>query len=54
MFALCEYLIAAANMAFHISVIMDFPTEELMVGKFLVSNTTNCSGDVELSNKKSD
>lgn len=35
MFALCEYVIAAANMAFHVSVILDFPTEELMVGKFI-------------------
>ncbi|ENN79315.1 hypothetical protein D910_03809 [Dendroctonus ponderosae] len=35
LFALCEYVIAAANMAFHVSVISDFPTEELMVGKFI-------------------
>ncbi|KAL1492209.1 hypothetical protein ABEB36_012691 [Hypothenemus hampei] len=38
MFALCEYIIAAANIAFHISVIVDFPTEELMVGKFVIGN----------------
>ncbi|XP_054262916.1 post-GPI attachment to proteins factor 2-like [Macrosteles quadrilineatus] len=32
-FALCEYVIASANMAFHITVVLDFPTEELVVAK---------------------
>ncbi|XP_050296434.1 post-GPI attachment to proteins factor 2-like [Anthonomus grandis grandis] len=45
MFALCEYVIAGANMAFHISVILDFPTEELMVGKYIVPSEKECSGD---------
>ncbi|XP_056643583.1 post-GPI attachment to proteins factor 2-like [Diorhabda sublineata] len=31
MFALCEYIIAFANMAFHVTIIMDFPTEHFMV-----------------------
>lgn len=34
-FALCEYVIAGANIAFHISLIKDFPTEDLMVGKIM-------------------
>ncbi|CAH1155092.1 unnamed protein product [Phaedon cochleariae] len=33
MFALCEYLLAIANMAFHISLILDFPTEYLLIAK---------------------
>ncbi|KAG8230100.1 hypothetical protein J437_LFUL007644 [Ladona fulva] len=32
-FSLCEYVIASANMAFHVTVVLDFPTEELMVGR---------------------
>ncbi|RZC33415.1 post-GPI attachment to proteins factor 2-like, partial [Asbolus verrucosus] len=34
-FAFCEYVIALANMAFHITVILDFPTEHLVVAKGL-------------------
>lgn len=30
-FAFCEYVIASANMAFHITVVLDFPTEQLVV-----------------------
>ncbi|XP_030768242.1 post-GPI attachment to proteins factor 2-like [Sitophilus oryzae] len=47
MFALCEYIIAAANMAFHISVVCDFPTEDLIVGKIIDDQTfiDDCSGD---------
>ncbi|KAL1130037.1 hypothetical protein AAG570_012980 [Ranatra chinensis] len=30
-FALCEYIIAIANMAFHVTVILDFPKEQLMI-----------------------
>ncbi|XP_049938509.1 post-GPI attachment to proteins factor 2-like [Schistocerca serialis cubense] len=30
-FSLCEYIIACANMAFHFTVVMDFPTENLVV-----------------------
>ncbi|XP_076260332.1 post-GPI attachment to proteins factor 2-like isoform X2 [Rhynchophorus ferrugineus] len=41
MFALCEYVIAAANMAFHIAVISDFPTEDLMVAKLLEENSND-------------
>lgn len=37
MFALCEYIIALANMAFHVSVILDFPTEHLVIAKGLKS-----------------
>lgn len=33
MFASCEYIIALANMAFHVTVILDFPTEYLVVAK---------------------
>ncbi|XP_067000433.1 post-GPI attachment to proteins factor 2-like [Anabrus simplex] len=32
-FSLCEYLIASANMAFHVTVILDFPTEKLVVAR---------------------
>jgi hypothetical protein len=44
-FSFCEYLIASANMAFHMTVILDFPTEQLIVaqaspGMVLVSNST--------------
>lgn len=35
MFAVCEYVIALTNMAFHVSVIMDFPTEQLIIAKGL-------------------
>lgn len=34
-FAFCEYVVALANMAFHVSIIMDFPTEHLVVAKGL-------------------
>ncbi|XP_060523467.1 post-GPI attachment to proteins factor 2-like isoform X2 [Cylas formicarius] len=34
-FSLSEYIITAANVAFHISVILDFPTEDLIVGKII-------------------
>lgn len=34
-FAFCEYVVALANMAFHVSVILDFPTEHLVVAKGL-------------------
>lgn len=34
-FALSEYVVAFANMAFHISVILDFPTEHLVVARGL-------------------
>ncbi|KAJ8983911.1 hypothetical protein NQ317_006715 [Molorchus minor] len=33
MFALCEYIIALANMAFHVAVILDFPTEHFVIAK---------------------
>jgi hypothetical protein len=44
-FSLCEYLIASANMAFHMTVVLDFPTEQLIVaraspGMVLVSSST--------------
>jgi hypothetical protein len=43
-FSFCEYLIASANMAFHMTVILDFPTEQLIVaqgspGIVLISST---------------
>ncbi|RLU25762.1 hypothetical protein DMN91_001921 [Ooceraea biroi] len=31
-FSLCEYVIAFANMGFHITVVLDFPKEQLVVG----------------------
>ncbi|XP_044258655.1 post-GPI attachment to proteins factor 2-like [Tribolium madens] len=40
-FAFCEYIIALANMAFHITVILDFPTEHLVVAKGLHPVTKN-------------
>lgn len=43
MFALCEYVIALANMAFHVSVIMDFPTEHLVIAKGLDINHSDSS-----------
>lgn len=47
-FALCEYVIASANMAFHVTVVLDFPTEELVVAKGLSLTTTNS----QFNNKK--
>jgi len=32
-FSFCEYLIASANMAFHMTVVLDFPTEQLIVAQ---------------------
>lgn len=43
MFALCEYVIALANMAFHVTVILDFPTEYLVVAKSVNSSTSTTS-----------
>ncbi|XP_066156480.1 post-GPI attachment to proteins factor 2-like [Euwallacea fornicatus] len=54
LFALCEYIIAAANVAFHLSVILDFPTEELMVGKFTVQHGTDDSENELNAHKKDD
>ncbi|CAK9796521.1 Post-GPI attachment to proteins factor 2-like [Anthophora plagiata] len=34
-FSLCEYVIASANMGFHVTVILDFPKEQLVVGNGL-------------------
>ncbi|XP_012279855.1 post-GPI attachment to proteins factor 2-like [Orussus abietinus] len=34
-FSLCEYVIACANMGFHVTVILDFPQEQLVVGQGL-------------------
>ena len=44
-FSFCEYLIASANMAFHMTVVLDFPTEQLIVaqkspGMVLIGSTT--------------
>jgi hypothetical protein len=44
-FSFCEYLIASANMAFHMTVVLDFPTEQLIVaqkspGLVLIGSTT--------------
>lgn len=43
MFALCEYVIAIANMAFHVSVISDFPTEHLIIARGLNIQRTDSS-----------
>lgn len=37
-FAFCEYIIASANMAFHITVILDFPTENLIIARDVAQN----------------
>lgn len=34
-FSFCEYVIASANMGFHVTVILDFPKEQLVVGNGL-------------------
>ncbi|KOC69281.1 Post-GPI attachment to proteins factor 2-like [Habropoda laboriosa] len=34
-FSLCEYVIASANMGFHVTVILDFPKEQLVIGNGL-------------------
>lgn len=34
-FAFCEYVVASCNMAYHFTVILDFPSEHIMVGKGL-------------------
>ncbi|XP_017784592.1 PREDICTED: post-GPI attachment to proteins factor 2-like [Nicrophorus vespilloides] len=34
-FAICEYIVATANMAFHLTLIYNFPTEHLVVAKGL-------------------
>lgn len=39
-FAFFEYVIASANMAFHVTVVLDFPTEQLIVAKGLSLATT--------------
>lgn len=36
-FSLCEYVIASANMGFHITVVMDFPKGQLVVGHDLIT-----------------
>lgn len=45
-FALCEYIVALANMAFHVTVILDFPEEHLVVAKGL-KNPVLCEGKVD-------
>lgn len=40
-FAFCEYVIAIANMAFHFTIIYDFPTEELAIAKGLKQSRGN-------------
>lgn len=37
-FAFCEYIIASANMAFHVTVILDFPTEQIIIAKDVAKN----------------
>lgn len=37
-FSFFEYWIAAANMAFHATVILDFPNEDIVVGNVGVSS----------------
>lgn len=34
-FSLCEYIIACANMAFHATVVLDFPNHQIQVAPFL-------------------
>ncbi|KAG7204935.1 hypothetical protein KM043_005324 [Ampulex compressa] len=40
-FSLCEYLIASANMGFHVTVVLDFPKEQLVVGHGLPAIKTD-------------
>ncbi|XP_077294914.1 post-GPI attachment to proteins factor 2-like [Arctopsyche grandis] len=37
-FSLCEYIIACANMAFHATVVLDFPNHQIQVAPFLLNN----------------
>lgn len=32
-FALCEYIVASANMGFHCTTMLDFPTEDFLIAK---------------------
>ncbi|XP_059484321.1 post-GPI attachment to proteins factor 2-like [Neocloeon triangulifer] len=41
-FSFCEYIIACANMAFHFTVVLDFPTEEMMVVNGLPGRLPHC------------
>jgi len=55
-FSFCEYLIASANMAFHMTVVLDFPTEQLIVaqkspGMVLISSATALQQPQELHQK---
>jgi hypothetical protein len=55
-FSFCEYLIASANMAFHMTVILDFPTEHLIVaqkspGMVLIGSTAAQQEPQELHQK---
>ncbi|XP_019696342.1 post-GPI attachment to proteins factor 2-like isoform X1 [Harpegnathos saltator] len=40
-FSLCEYVIAFANMGFHVTVVLDFPMEQLVVGHGLPATKTD-------------
>lgn len=44
-FSLCEYCIASANMAFHVTVILDFPTENCLVMRDLPLVNENSTPD---------
>lgn len=44
-FAFCEYVVASANMAFHFTVIFDFPTEYLVVARGLKDKLNKSATD---------
>ncbi|KAK7874484.1 hypothetical protein R5R35_001569 [Gryllus longicercus] len=45
-FSLCEYCIASANMAFHVTVVLDFPTENLLVKRDLPLVNVNADNEI--------
>ncbi|KAG8189016.1 hypothetical protein JTE90_014530 [Oedothorax gibbosus] len=46
-FALCEYVICFANMAFHATIIWDMPAEEIVICLPLSHSSPNCQGMIK-------
>ncbi|XP_026287784.1 post-GPI attachment to proteins factor 2-like [Frankliniella occidentalis] len=55
-FAFCEYVVASCNMAYHFTVILDFPTEHVMVGKngLMLSSDSNAEEELPTIHQKKD
>lgn len=53
-FALCEYVIAFANMVFHVTVIKDFPMEQLIVTQWdnSLDKEKNCKEQINHNSVK--